>query len=43
MADMEDIGNPYRIFLGNLRGRGHMEDLDVDDSIISILQWVVGK
>jgi hypothetical protein len=29
------------IWLGNLKGRDHLEDLDVDGDII--LEWVLGR
>jgi hypothetical protein len=38
---MGDTRNEYSILLGNMKGRSHAEDLDVDRKII--LEWIVGN
>jgi hypothetical protein len=32
--------NPYKILVGNLKGRDHTEDVGIDEK--TILEWVFG-
>jgi hypothetical protein len=41
VARIGELKNIYRIVIGNLRGRGHSEELEVDGEII--LEWILGK
>jgi hypothetical protein len=38
VAHMEAMRNAYKILVGNLMGRSHSEDLDVDERI---LEWTL--
>jgi hypothetical protein len=35
------VSNAYNTLVGNLKGRGHLEDLGADGNII--LEWMLGK
>jgi hypothetical protein len=37
---MGEIRNPYKILVGNLKGRDHSEDLGIDEKIS---EWILGK
>jgi hypothetical protein len=41
VARMGDIRNIYKIWLENMKGRDHLEDLNEDGKII--LEWNLGK
>jgi hypothetical protein len=41
VARMRDVMNAYSIWLENLKGRNHSEDLSIDGRII--LEWIFGK
>jgi hypothetical protein len=41
VAHMGEMRNAYKIWLENLKGRDHLEDLGVDGRII--LEWILGK
>jgi hypothetical protein len=38
---MEGMSDAYNIFVENLKGKEHLEDLGVDGKVI--LQWILGK
>jgi hypothetical protein len=38
---MGEMRNAHSILVGNLKGRDHLKDLDVDGRII--LEWILGK
>jgi len=41
MGERRDV---YRVLVGNLRGRDHLEDLGIDGRIIIIIiRWIFGK
>jgi hypothetical protein len=38
---MGEIRNAYKIFIGNLKGRDHLEDVGIGGKIT--LKWILGK
>jgi hypothetical protein len=41
VARMGEMRNAYNIFVENLKGRDHSEDIGVDGTMI--LEWILGK
>jgi hypothetical protein len=41
VARMGEMRNSYKIFVENLRGRDHSEDLGIGGRVI--LEWILGK
>jgi hypothetical protein len=36
---MEDVRNAYKVLLESLKGRDHLEDIDIDGKVI--LAWII--
>jgi hypothetical protein len=41
VAGMGEMKNAYIILVENVKGRVHLEDLDIDGKIL--LEWILGK